>query len=107
MNSDANTQIASIIKELDLGDITETKKLSLLDEIGTVLTQRIILQLLEKTPEDKKDAFIQKINENKDNPDKILLFIDHFVEDADKVIDDEIVRCKVDLLSIVQENTKK
>lgn len=95
-------QFTKIIRDIDLGDITEAKKNSLLDEIGIVLTQRIILELLEKTPKDKKDIFIQKINENKDDPNKMLLFIDHFVEDADHIIDTEISKYKEELFTAIQ-----
>jgi hypothetical protein len=92
-----------IIQDIDLGEITETKKLSLLDEIGAVLTNRIILSLLKEVPAEKKDIFIAKINENKDNPDKILLFIDHFVENADEIIDFELEKYKNDLQDALQK----
>lgn len=99
------TQFTAIINDINLGDITEAKKLSLLDEVGTILTQRIILELLNKTPQEKKDLFVQKINDNKKNPDKMLLFIDHFVENADDVIDAEIQKYKEELNRIAQINT--
>lgn len=90
-------KLVSIIKDLDLGNINETKKLSLLDEIGEVLTGRIILRLVKEVSADKKDLFIEKINKNKDEPDKVLLFIDHFIENADEIIDEEIEKYKNDL----------
>ena len=48
-------KLISIVQDLDLGEINETKKLSLLDEIGEVLTQRIILRLIKEVPKNKKD----------------------------------------------------
>ena len=99
--------IPTILDDLDLGEITETKKLFLLDEINTLLTNRIILQLIEHAPAEKQPVFIEKINANKDNPEKILLFIDHFVDNADKIINDEIISCKKDLLSMLKNSPHK
>lgn len=93
-----NTKITKLYKDLDLGEITETKKLFLLDEINSLLTKRIILALIENTPEEKKALFIEKIKENKENPDKIVLFIDHFVTNADRIIDQEITKLKNELI---------
>jgi hypothetical protein len=99
-------KFTQILDDIDLGDITETKKLSLLDEIGTLLTRRIILELIARVPEEKKQVFIDKINENKDDPDKVLLFIDHFVDDADSVIDAEIDKYTEEL-ALVVDSAKK
>jgi hypothetical protein len=93
-----NTKITKLYKDLDLGEITETKKLFLLDEINSLLTKRIIIELINNTPEEKKKLFINKIKENKDHPDKIVLFIDHFVANADKIIDGEIIKLKNELI---------
>ncbi len=97
-----NEKLVSIVQDLDLGEINETKKLSLLDEIGEILTQRIILRLITEVPKDKKDLFIQKINDHKNEPDKILLYIDYFVDDADKFIDEELDNYKKDLQKAVK-----
>jgi len=99
--SSLDKKLTSIIQDLDLGDINETKKLSLLDEIGETLTQRIILRLINEVPQDKKDIFINKINEHKNEPAKVLLFIDHFIDDADKFIDEELEKYKNDLTKIL------
>ncbi len=96
-------KLLSIIQDIDLGVINETKKLSLLDEIGDVLTERIILRLLNEVPSEKKDVFIEKINEHKDNPNKMLLFIDHFIDNADEIIDEEIEKYKNDLKSLQKQ----
>lgn len=93
----------TILDDLNLSEITETKKLFLLDEINTLLTNRIVLRLIEHAPAEKRQVFIDKINANKDAPDKILLFIDHFVENADQIINDEIMKCKNDLASVIQK----
>lgn len=95
-------KLISIVQDLDLGDINETKKLSLLDEIGEILTQRIILRLIKEVPKNKKDLFVQKINNHKNEPDKILLYIDYFVDDADKLIDDELNNYKNDLQKAIK-----
>ncbi len=100
-----NKKLVSIIQELDLGDINETKKLSILDEIGEVLTQRIILRLVNEVPQKKKTLFIEKINNNKTDPDKVLLFIDHFIENADEIIDEEIEKYKNDLRKTLDTTT--
>jgi len=98
-------KLVSIVQELDLGDINETKKLSILDEIGKVLTQRIILRLVKEVPKEKRALFIEKINKNKTESDKVLLFIDHFVENADELIDEEVENYKNDLQKAL--NTKQ
>ncbi len=100
-----NKKLVSIVQELDLGDINETKKLSILDEIGEVLTQRIILRLVNEVPKKKKALFIEKINNNKTDPDKVLLFIDHFIENADEIIDEEIEKYKADLNKTLNTTT--
>lgn len=93
-----NTIADMILERVDLGDITETKKLFLLDKISTIVTKRILAALIQAAPADKKDLFIAKINQNKDQPDKIILFIDHFVPDANRIIDAEIARFSEDIL---------
>ena len=100
--SSLNKQLLSIIQDLNLGEITEIKKFSLLDEIGEAITGRIIVRLIKETPAKKRDLFIQKINEHKEDPDKILLFIDHFIENADKCIDEEIRLYKKDLQKVIK-----
>jgi hypothetical protein len=102
--SDFNTKITSIVRDIDLGDINETKKLSLLDEISETITGRILLRLIEEAPDEKKDLFISKINKHKNEPEKVLLFINHFVEDADKIIDQEIEEYRNSLFSIINTN---
>jgi hypothetical protein len=94
----------TIFTDIDLGEINETKKHALLDDVGMLLTQRILLTLIDNVPKEKKDAFIQKINEHKDDPNKILLFIDHFVENADEIIDQEILTCKEEIETLAQKN---
>lgn len=95
-------KLVSIVQDLDLGEINETKKLALLDEIGEVITQRIILRLVKEVPKDKKDLFIKKINDHKNEPDKILLYIDYFVDDADQFIDEELDNYKNDLQKAIE-----
>ncbi len=97
-----STKLISLVKDLDLGDINETKKLSLLDEIGEILTQRIILRLVKEVDSNKKKLFIEKINKNKNDPNKVLLFIDYFIDDADKIIDEEIKKYKKDLQKVLK-----
>ncbi len=96
-------KIAIIVHDLELGEINEAKKLSLLDEISDTFTQRIILRLVREVAEDKQEAFIEKINNNKNDPAKILLFIDHFVDNADTIIDDELSSYRMDLQNIIQK----
>lgn len=95
-------KLISIVQDLDLGEINETKKLALLDEISEIITERIILRLIKEVPKDKKDLFIQKINDHKNEPDKMLLFIDYFVDDADKFIDEELDNYKNDLQKAIE-----
>ena len=106
MHKHNNKKLTALFRDLDLGDITESKKLFLLDEINALLTHRIVTKLIEKTTDDKKELFIGKINEYKDDPNKILLYIDHFVEDADKIIDREIATYKKELIKTVKGKSK-
>lgn len=91
-------KLTQLYNELDLGDVTETKKLFLLDEINSLLTKRILLKLIESVPNEKRSLFIEKIDENKDDPNKIVLFIDHFVDNANEIINNEIYELKKELL---------
>ena len=102
-----NKKVATIAQDIYLGDINEIKKLSLLDQVGEILTYRIIARLIDETTEEKRDVFIEKINANKDDPNKILLFIDHFVDNADKIIDEEIDKYKKDLKKVVKTKSGK
>lgn len=91
-----------LLERVDLGDITETKKLFLLDKINTILTKRIIAALILHAPADKKDLFVEKINQHKDQPDRIILFIDHFIPDADSIIDAEITKVSDEIMQSLQ-----
>jgi len=97
-------KLVSIVEDIDLGTINEIKKLSLLDEIGDVLTHRILARLINEVAQDKREIFIKKIKEHKSEPEKVLLFIDHFIEDADKIIDEEIDKYKKDLRQALQKS---
>lgn len=88
-----------MLERVDLGDITETKKLFLLDKINTLLTKRIIAALARRVPANKKKLFLEKINQNKDQPDKIILFIDHFIPNAGAIIDKEITKMNDEIMS--------
>ena len=97
-------KLVSIVEDIDLGTINEIKKLSLLDEISDVLTHRILARLINEVAQDKREIFIKKIKEHKKEPEKVLLFIDHFIEDADKIIDEEIDKYKKDLRQALQKS---
>ena len=58
-----NNNFTSIIQDIDLGNINESKRIALLDDIGTILTHRILIKLVANAPEEKKEVFIEKINE--------------------------------------------
>ena len=100
-----NKKVATLARDINLGDINETKKLAILDQLGEMLTYKIIARLIQEAPKEKREVFIEKINTNKDDPDKILLFIDHFVEDADIIIDEEIDKCEKDLKKVIAKTS--
>ncbi len=80
-------------------DIDHATRIS--SEIGTLLTKRILIRIADTLAPEKKEVFITKITEHKNDPDKMFLFINHFVEDADTIITEEITRCKNDVEHIL------
>ncbi len=96
-----NDNFVTLFQEMTVPHCDAQCTTALFNDIGALLTKRILIRLIDTITPEKRGSFLTKITEHKNDPDKIFLFINHFVEDADAIITEEITRCKNDVEHIL------
>lgn len=102
-----NNNFISIIQNINFKNRDAQQKEALINDISTALTHRILIVLVDNATEEKRETFIKKINENKDEPSKIISFADYFVENSTDIINEEIKKYTEDIQNIIAITTPK
>jgi len=79
-----------LIKELGIDQLDQVKKEELLQQIGEVLQQRIVLRIMEELPEEKIDEFNEILKKAQENPDALDQFLIANIPGVDDLVLEEI-----------------
>lgn len=83
-----------LITELGIDKLPEKEQQALFVQISEVLQQKIVLRLVEELPEERKEEFGKILEENKENPGPIEVFLKEALPNVEELILDEIGKYK-------------
>ncbi|MFH1838018.1 MAG: DUF5663 domain-containing protein [Candidatus Kuenenbacteria bacterium] len=86
----------NLIKVLGIEDLPEERKLALIEKMTEVIQKRLLVRITEELKEEDKDEFI-KISEEK-NEKALIVFLQTKISNLDKIILEEIVKFKQELI---------
>lgn len=92
----------NFLEELGLGNLPEDKKIQLLDDMGKMINQNIIMRVVELMSEEDKNEFDKVIGENMANPEAILDFLKAKVPSFDAIVAEEIEKFKKESVEFIQ-----
>lgn len=92
----------NFLEELGLNNLTEDKKVQLLDDMGRMINQNIIMRVVDAMSEDDKNEFDKVIGENMENPEAILNFLKSKVPNFDMIVSEEIEKFKKESVEFMQ-----
>lgn len=94
----ANTVNQNIIQALGLDNLPEEEKNKMLEEMGRVVYQNIILRVLEELKEEDKDEFDAFLEKNSDNQEAIYEFLKSKIPNLDELAAQEVEKFRKDSL---------
>ena len=93
----------NIVKELGLDNLPEDKQLEILEKIGSIIFQSVLLRTLDIMSEENKDEFEKLLSEKADDPDIVLKFMQNKVPNLDDIVKEEVVKFKTETLDIISK----
>ena len=87
-----------IIKEWGLENLSTEKQMDLVDRIGKMMYQAILVRSLDILSEKEQTEFDLLLDEDNTTPDHVLSFLQKKIPTFDKLVLDERVHLKEDLL---------
>lgn len=93
----------NIVKELGLDNLPEDKQLEILEKIGSIIFQSVLLRTLDIMSEEDKDEFEKLLSEKADDPDIVLKFMQNKVPNLDDIVKEEVVKFKTETLDIISK----
>ncbi|MCX6799546.1 MAG: DUF5663 domain-containing protein [Candidatus Falkowbacteria bacterium] len=94
----------NIIKELGIDSLPEKEKREILERIGKVIFESIMIRVIEALDEDGQIIFEQILSEAEHSPNKgemIIEFLRSKVPNIDEVIEEEVIRFKKDSIDVM------
>ncbi len=70
-----------IVSELDIKDLPEQTRNDIVDALGQNVLEKVILELIKKVPEDKREAFNSMYD-----PEEVKRFVSTYVSDYDAFV---------------------
>lgn len=92
----------NIVEELGITSLPEPEKIKILERIGRLIYQSVIIRVLEKLNEDAQDEFERIVDIHSETPEGaqvILDFLKSKVEDLDNLVAEEVASFKRESLS--------
>ena len=90
-----------LVKELGLESLPEEKQLEILEKIGSIIFQSVLLRVLDLLDDDQKDELEKLFKEKADDPNAVLKFMEDNVPDIDGIVKEEVTKFKTETLDII------
>jgi hypothetical protein len=87
-----------IIKEWGLSEMPESKKAEMVDRIGRILYQAILVRSLEILSNDEEEELDSLLNKDNTSPQDVLLFLKSKIPTFEKLVLEERKNLKDDLV---------
>ncbi len=104
---DTSTIQQNIITSFGLDSLSEKEQTRVLDDIGKVIYQRVILRLLDVLSEEDKDAFDKMLGKKGNNQKIIEEFLTTKIPNLDTFVEEEIANFKSETQSFMDNVTDK
>ncbi|MBL7058590.1 hypothetical protein ISS03_04590 [Patescibacteria group bacterium] len=94
-----------ITKELGLDSLPEEERQKVLERIGKLIYESVMIRVVEVLDEEDQDAFASILEEVDGDPaggDKILKFIKSKVPNIEEIVEEEVVRFKQESLDVME-----
>ena len=92
--------------ELGISTLPEAKQTEILEKIGQLIFQGIMIQVVEGLSEDDQDDFSDILDEIQENPkggEKMMTFLQERVPKLDEIVKDEVDRFRKDSLDLIKK----
>jgi hypothetical protein len=93
----------NIVKELGLDNLPEDKQVEILEKIGQIIFQSVLIRVLTVMNEEDKDEFDKLLSEKANDSDAVLQFLQAKVPELDEIVKDEVVKFKQETLEIMKK----
>lgn len=92
----------NIIAELGLESLPEEQKISLLENMATLVQKRVMLRIMEILSEAEKDQFEKFLEEKGEDAPEIAEFLREKIPNLDEVVKEEIIKLKKEVLEKIE-----
>jgi ElaB/YqjD/DUF883 family membrane-anchored ribosome-binding protein len=92
----------NIIEELGLETLPEEQKITLLEQMTTLVQKRVMLRIMEVLTEVEKDEFEKLLEEKGEDAIEIANFLREKIPNLDELVKEEIVKLKKEVIGGVE-----
>ncbi len=87
-----------IVSEWGLGDLPQEEQIDMVDRIGRLIYQAILVRSLDILSEVEQDEFDLLLNEDATTPEDVVLFLERKIPTFTLLLKEEIAKLKADIL---------
>jgi pheromone shutdown protein TraB len=87
-----------IIKEWGLSSLSHEKQLEMVERIGKILYQAVLVKSLDILSEDEQSEFDSLLDEDTTTPEEVIVFLHSKIPTFNQLLDEERKALKEDLL---------
>lgn len=87
-----------IVSEWGLGDLPQEEQIDMVDRIGRLIYQAILVRSLDILSEIEQDEFDLLLNEDATTPEDVVLFLERKIPTFTLLLKEEVAKLKADIL---------
>lgn len=87
-----------IISEWGLGDLPLEEQIDMVDRIGRLIYQAVLVRSLDILSEIEQDEFDMLLNEDTSTPEEVILFLERKIPTFKMLLKEEVNKLKADIL---------
>lgn len=93
----------NIVKELGLEALSEDKQVEILEKIGQIIFQSVLIRVMDIMSEEDKDEFDELLGVKADDTEAVLGFLQGKVPNLDEIVKEEVIKFKTETLDIISK----
>ncbi len=87
-----------IVSEWGLGDLPQEEQIDMVDRIGRLIYQAILVRSLDILSDVEQDEFDLLLNEDATTPEDVVLFLERKIPTFTLLLKEEVAKLKADIL---------
>lgn len=95
----------NIVTSLGLDSLPEDEQVRILDEIGRVIHQRVVLRVLDELSDEDKNTFDELLGKRGNNQNIIALFLKEKLPNLDRIVEEETAGFKAQAQEFMKRAT--